>query len=51
MKLTSAFVVLGTVAALVSGQGLPPKPQRPMRSSFTELIAYNYPGYTPQQLW
>jgi hypothetical protein len=50
MKLTS-FVILGTVAALVAGQGLPPKPFKPLRTSFTELIAYNYPGYTPQQLW
>jgi hypothetical protein len=51
MKLITSLVVLGTVAAVATAQGLPPKPLKPFRSSFTELIAYNYPGYTPQQLW
>jgi len=51
MKLITSLVVLGTVAAVASAQGVPPKPLKPVRSSFTELIAYNYAGYTPQQLW
>ena len=52
MKLTTTgIVILGTIAAVSYAQGLPPRPLKPLRSSFTELIAYNYPGYTPQQLW
>ena len=51
MKLITNLVVLGAIAAVSNSQGLPPKPFKPLRTSFTELIAYNYPGYTPQQLW
>ena len=51
MKFATSLVILGTVAAFASAQQLPPKPLKPLRSTFTELIAYNYPGYTPQQLW
>ena len=51
MKLITSLVILGTVTALASAQSLPPKPRMPIRTSFTELTAYNYAGYTPQQLW
>ena len=44
------LVVAGTVA-LTAAQSAIPKFTRPTRSSFNELVAYNLPGYTPQQLW
>jgi Ca2+-binding EF-hand superfamily protein len=44
------LVVAGTVA-LTAAQSAIPKFKRPTRSSFNELVAYNLPGYTPQQLW
>jgi len=44
------LIVAGTVA-LTAAQSATPKFKRPTRSSFNELVAYNLPGYTPQQLW
>lgn len=44
------LVVAGTVA-LTAAQSVAPKFKRPTKSSFNELVAYNLPGYTPQQLW
>lgn len=45
------LLVAGTVAIANAQLPSPPRFQRPYKSSFTELTAYNYPGYTPQQLW
>lgn len=44
------LVIAGTVA-LSAAQSAIPKFKRPTKSSFNELVAYNLPGYTPQQLW
>ena len=51
MKLITNIIVLGAIAAVSNAQKLAPKPAKPLQTNFTELIAYNYPGYTPQQLW
>lgn len=42
--------VCGAVA-FVNAQTAPPKWLAPTRAHFVELTAYNYAGYTTQQLW
>jgi hypothetical protein len=51
MKLATSLVILGTVAAIAEAYQDVPRPLKANRTSFTELIAYNYPGKTPQELW
>ena len=49
MRAQTLLVLIGVAA--VAAQSATPKWITPSRSSYVELTAYNYPGYTTQQLW
>lgn len=49
MRAQTLLVLIGVAA--VASQAANPKWITPTKSSFVELTAYNYAGYTTQQLW